>query len=158
MEFSRQENWSVLRFPTPGILLTQESNLCPLNFLDWWVDSFNVTSPGKTQIFHIDYCYLIVKSFLNFFMKSDSCSSYKIMKSQQASGKSRMIRGYQILSRGGTSEMAVLLILALVFLYSQVIFYDGEGHGNPLQQSCLENSMDRGSWWATVHGVTKTWT
>ena len=34
----------------------------------------------------------------------------------------------------------------------------GEGHGNPLQYSCLENSMDRGAWWATVHGVTKSWT
>ena len=29
----------------------------------------------------------------------------------------------------------------------------GEGNGNPLQHSCLENSMDRGAWWATVHGV-----
>ena len=28
----------------------------------------------------------------------------------------------------------------------------GEGNGNPLHYSCLENSMDRGSWWATVHG------
>ena len=28
----------------------------------------------------------------------------------------------------------------------------GEGHGNPLQYSCLENPMDRGAWWATVHG------
>ena len=32
----------------------------------------------------------------------------------------------------------------------------GEGHGNPLQYSCLENPMDRGAWWATVHGVTKS--
>ena len=31
------------------------------------------------------------------------------------------------------------------------------GYGNPLQYSCLENSMDRGAWWATVHGVTKIW-
>ena len=30
-----------------------------------------------------------------------------------------------------------------------------EKNGNPLQYSCLENSMDRGAWWATVHGVTK---
>ena len=30
----------------------------------------------------------------------------------------------------------------------------GEGNGNPLQYSCLENPMDRGAWWATVHGVT----
>ena len=32
----------------------------------------------------------------------------------------------------------------------------GGGHGNPLQYSCLENLMDRGDWWATVHGVTKS--
>ena len=32
----------------------------------------------------------------------------------------------------------------------------GEGNGNPLQDSCLGNPMDRGAWWATVHGVTKS--
>ena len=32
----------------------------------------------------------------------------------------------------------------------------GEGNGNPLQYSCLENAMDGGAWWATVHGVTKS--
>ena len=32
----------------------------------------------------------------------------------------------------------------------------GGEHGNPLQYSCLENPMDRGAWWATVHGVAKT--
>ena len=34
----------------------------------------------------------------------------------------------------------------------------GEGNGNPLQYSCLENSMDGGAWWATVHRVAKSWT
>ena len=34
----------------------------------------------------------------------------------------------------------------------------GGGKGNPLQYSCLENPMDRGTWRATVHGVTKSWT
>ena len=34
----------------------------------------------------------------------------------------------------------------------------GEGNGNPLQYSCLENSMDRGAWQATVHGLAKSWT
>ena len=32
----------------------------------------------------------------------------------------------------------------------------GGGRGNPLQYSCLENPMDRGAWWATVHGVSKS--
>ena len=34
----------------------------------------------------------------------------------------------------------------------------GEGNGNPFQYSCLENSMDREVWQATVHGVAKSWT
>ena len=34
----------------------------------------------------------------------------------------------------------------------------GGGHGNPLQDSCLENLMDRGVWQATVHRVAKSWT
>ena len=34
----------------------------------------------------------------------------------------------------------------------------GQGNGNPLQYSCLENPMDRGASQATVHGVTKSWT
>ena len=34
----------------------------------------------------------------------------------------------------------------------------GVRNGNSLQYSCLENFMDRRGWWATVHGVTKSWT
>ena len=33
---------------------------------------------------------------------------------------------------------------------------DGEGNGTPLQYSCLENPMDRGAWWASVHGVAES--
>ena len=36
--------------------------------------------------------------------------------------------------------------------------FPGEGNGNPLQYSCLENSVDIGAWQATVHGVAKSWT
>ena len=35
---------------------------------------------------------------------------------------------------------------------------NGEGNGILLQYSCLENPMDRGAWWAAVHGVPKSWT
>ena len=34
----------------------------------------------------------------------------------------------------------------------------GEGNGNPLQYSCLKSPMDSGAWWATIHGVAKSWT
>ena len=36
--------------------------------------------------------------------------------------------------------------------------FPGEGNGNLLQCSCLQNSMERGAWWATVHGAAKSWT
>ena len=36
--------------------------------------------------------------------------------------------------------------------------FPGEGNGNLLPCSCLENPTDRGAWWATVHGVTLSWT
>ena len=36
--------------------------------------------------------------------------------------------------------------------------FPGEGNGNPLQYSCLEDSMDREAWWATVHGVANSLT
>ena len=42
--------------------------------------------------------------------------------------------------------------MGLWFVY---ITLSGEGNGNPLQYSCLENSLARGASWATVHGVTK---
>ena len=38
----------------------------------------------------------------------------------------------------------------------QTRVWDGEGNGNPLQYSCLENPMGRGAWWAAVHGVAKS--
>ena len=40
-------------------------------------------------------------------------------------------------------------------LYIYIYIY-GEGNGDPLQYSCLENPMDRGAWWAAVHGVAKS--
>ena len=38
------------------------------------------------------------------------------------------------------------------------LLYVGEGNGNPLQCSCLENSKDGGAWWAAVYGVAQSWT
>ena len=44
------------------------------------------------------------------------------------------------------------------YIYIRLLLFFGEGNGKPLQYSCLENSMDRETWWATVHGVTKSQT
>ena len=43
-------------------------------------------------------------------------------------------------------------------LISELGRYPGEGNGNPLQYSWLGNPIDRGTWWATVHGVTMSQT
>ena len=51
-----------------------------------------------------------------------------------------------------THEVSYLL------LYSTHELVKGEGNGTPLQYSCLENPMDRGAWWAAVHGVAESWT
>ena len=40
--------------------------------------------------------------------------------------------------------------------FHQVVYQFGEGNGTPLQDSCLENPMDRGAWWVAVHGVAKS--
>ena len=40
--------------------------------------------------------------------------------------------------------------------FQQVVWHSGEGNGNPLQYSCLENSVDGGAWWAAVHGVAQS--
>ena len=46
----------------------------------------------------------------------------------------------------------------MYFLHWASLVAHGEGNGTPLQYSCLENPMDRGAWWAAVHGVTKSQT
>ena len=42
-----------------------------------------------------------------------------------------------------------------MYIYREMYIYIGEGTGNPLQYSCLENPMDRRAWRPTVHGVTR---
>ena len=51
-----------------------------------------------------------------------------------------------------------VIIVSRGLKYSYLGFYSGEGSGNPLQYSCLENPMDRGAWRAAVHGITKSQT
>ena len=53
----------------------------------------------------------------------------------------------------GVAKSQTLLSDFTLFLY---IVPFGEGNGNPLQCSCLENPMGRGAWWATVYGVAKS--
>ena len=59
---------------------------------------------------------------------------------------------YQLSHKGSQKRPTILHRLPWLALRH------GEGNGTPLQCSCLENPMDGGAWWATVHGVEKSWT
>ena len=47
-------------------------------------------------------------------------------------------------------------IHAFIDSFNKHLLSTGGGHGNPFQYSCLENPMDRGAWWVTVHRVAKS--
>ena len=47
-------------------------------------------------------------------------------------------------------------VISKMVLFVVLMSFVGEGNGTPLQYSCLENPMDGGTWWAAVHGVTKS--
>ena len=54
--------------------------------------------------------------------------------------------------------ICLILLPDILFSCSYCCCHLGEGNGNPLQYSCLENPRDRGAWWAAFHGVTKSQT
>ena len=53
-----------------------------------------------------------------------------------------------------TKPRAITLFSEIIFIL-RIALDVGERSGNPLQYSCLENSVDRGAWWAAVHGVSQ---
>ena len=55
-------------------------------------------------------------------------------------------------------QVAKILELQLQHQWLSMHACIGEGNGNPLQYSCLENPRDRGAWWAAIYGVTQSWT
>ena len=50
------------------------------------------------------------------------------------------------------------LAVRVIIIWHTVSTYDGEGNGNPLQCSCLENPRDCGAWWAAIFGAAQSWT
>ena len=69
-------------------------------------------------------------------------------------GKSRGRKGLVGCSPWGRKESDMTERLHFIFSLSCI----GEGNGNPLQCSCLENPRDGGTWWAAVYGVSQSWT
>ena len=92
-----------------------------------------------------------------FFWGSKITADHREIKRHLLLGRKAMTNLDSILKRRDiTLPTKVHLVKAMVF---PVLMYGcGEGNGNPLQYSCLENPRDRGAWWAAVHGVAQSWT
>ena len=54
--------------------------------------------------------------------------------------------------------LATFFLNTKILLYLDNVYHLGEGNGNPLQCSCLENPRDGGTWWAAVYGVAQSQT
>ena len=70
-------------------------------------------------------------------------------------GQFRSFSAFCPVTRKQTKQQLLKSPLSVASLTSPHCFYGG-GNGTPLQYSCLENPMDRGAWWAAVHGVAKS--
>ena len=94
----------------------------------------------------------IYSLFFRFF------SPYRSLQSIQQSSLCCTVGPYQLCIYNYIYSIHIYIYIYTYiyncFIYSSV--YVGESNGTPLQYSCLENPMDRGAWWAAVHGVTKS--
>ena len=87
--------------------------------------------------------------------KTQSTHSYQV-DTEHSLGFTKI--GTKLGFPGGSKDKASACNLGDLGLIPGLGRSPGEGNGNPLQHSCLENPMDRGAWWVTVHGVSKSWT
>ena len=127
MGFPRQEYWNGLPCPPPWIFPTRGLNPQLLHLLHWQVDSLPVAPPGKHIPAHTpDSHHPQTHTVLSRDFPGGSDSK----ESACNAGDQGLIPG---------SERS-----------------PGGGNGNSLQYSCLENLMDRGTWWATFHEVAKS--
>ena len=139
MGFPRQEYWSVLPFSSPGDLPDPGIKLGSPSLQ---TDSLLSEPPGKSQS---SICLAVL--FFNRKLKSVYLSFGFVAFFPH-------IRGFP----GGSDSKEFACNAGHPGLIPGSGRSPGEGNSNPLQYSCLENSMDRGSWQATVHSVTKSQT
>ena len=141
MVLPRLEYWSGLPFPSPGIFLTQGLNLCLYHLLRWQGDSLYCPTWGaRNNSWHL------VNTLTCVWRRHWHPTPVLLP------GKSHGQRSLVGCSPWGREESDTTERLHLPFALSCI----GEGNGNPLQCSCLENPRDGGAWWAAVYGVTQS--
>ena len=112
----------------------QECQRCQQTPRSWgeaWT-SFSLRSVGGNQdSWHLDIGLLFIENLMNTYCVTGFLGGTVVMNLPASAGEVGLIPGFRRSPEGGNSY--------------------------PLQCSCLENSMDGGAWWATVHGVAKSW-
>ena len=97
---------------------------------------------------YVCVCYLVLRAFQQDFIHS-------FMEKETSPKLSNSLKATQ---PGGASGKEHACQCRRHRLHLWIRKNPEEGHGNPLQHSCLENPMVIGAWQATVHGVAKSWT
>ena len=131
MGFPRQEYWSGFPFPSPGNLPDQHIQLAAPALAGGF---FTIEPPGKPKK------YIYEKALA----PHSSTLTWKIPWMEEPGRLPSM----------GSRRVDMTERLPFHFSLSCI----GEGNGNPLQCSCLENPRDGGAWWADIYGVTQSWT
>ena len=126
--FSRQESWSGLPFPSPGGL--PNPGVKPQSPA-LQADSLPSEPPGKPKDTGVGNLSLLQGNFLSQELH------WRLLGCHGKESACNVGDPYSIPGLGRSP---------------------GEGNGNPLQDSCLENPMDRGACWTTVHSIAKSWT
>ena len=135
-----------------GIFPTQGSNSFFLCLLHWQLGSLQLVAPRKPQItgLLLNFENASVSTALLLFIWSRKWQPTPVF----LPGESYEQRSLVGCSPWGRSESGTTERLHFHFSLSCI----GEGNGNPLQCSCLENPRDGGAWWAAVYGVAQSWT
>ena len=133
MGFSRPEYWSRVPFPSPGDLPNPETEPRSLTLQ---ADSLPAKPQQKPKNIGVGGLYLLQGIFPTQESNQDLLHCRQIL--------------YQLCYEGSPRSL-----LVIYFTHSSVYMF-GEGNGNPLQYSCLENFMERGAWRAALHVVAKS--
>ena len=151
----------------PKYWVSDSTSVLPMNYQDWFplgvTGLISLLSKGLSRVFSST----TVRKHQFFGPQSSLWSNSHIhiwIWGEQNSVHSTIYRESS-LGKGGIKDavkIAPVTGMKLNYFIHQILIgclshSIGEGNGNPLQYSCLENPMDRETWWATVCGVTKSW-
>ena len=116
--------------------------------------SLGACSTRREEAVTIQYSFIhsLIHSHSNYFKELGAVRGAENTKLERSSISLTCVLRTLLSTTGGQQSNIYYNLIWGSVLES----YPGEGNGNPLQYSCLENSIDRGAWQATVHWVTKS--